>query len=682
MSWTIGVDVGGTFTDFTARHDETGHAFVHKRPSTPSNPAEAILGGLGELCKASGIPQGEIARLCHGTTVATNALIQSKGGKVALIVTKGFRDLLEIGRQVRPLIYDFQVDHPPALVPRPRRFEANERVTSEGEVLTVLDDAEIARLIEDVRAADVDAVAVCLLFSFARPDHEQRIGAALRAAFPGLYVSLSHEVQPEFREYERLSTSVLNAYLQPVMADYLTMLETHLHDVAERARLGVNQSSGGLISVDRARLFPIRTALSGPAAGISGAIDIARRASEPDVITLDMGGTSADVALIRDYAADMTRDRWIEGYPVRLSAIDIHAVGAGGGSIAWRDIDGLLKVGPQSAGAVPGPACYRRGGMLPTVSDANLVLGRLPATGLLKGSMALDVDAAHRVIGELAREIGLSAEHSALGVIEIVVANMAQAVRKISVERGFDPREFTLMPFGGAGPLHASAVARALGMRRILVPPNPGLLCAQGLLASDDRENLVQPMPMPLADTRFDAGFAAARDLLCAQARDWFAAEAVEPGRQAVEAMIDLRYVGQNFELSVPLDPAADAPVDIAGLAEAFHATHDRTYGFHNADAPIEVICVRMVAIARNRHTAPEVEAPKPSRAVPAGERRVLFERDMSVTAAVFEREKLHPGDWFAGPAIVDQLDTTIVIYPGDRAHVDAVFNLVIEVSR
>jgi N-methylhydantoinase A len=360
MSWFIGVDVGGTFTDFTARHSESGRSCVHKRPSTPGNPAEAILSGLDELCAAQGIAQDEIARLSHGTTVATNALIQHKGGRLALIVTKGFRDLLEIGRQVRPLIYDFQTDHPPALVPRPRRFEADERITRDGEVIAALSDEEIARLVEEVRAQDVDAVAVCLLFSFVNDAHERRIGAALRKALPGVHVSLSSEVQSEFREYERLSTSVLNAYLQPVMARYLTDLEEGLAARAPECRLGVNQSSGGLISVDRARQFPIRTALSGPAAGISGAIDIARRAGRP-MSSRSTWAASADVALIRDYVADMTRDRWIEGYPVRLSAIDIHAVGAGGGSIAWCDADGLLKVGPQSAGAVPGPACYRRG---------------------------------------------------------------------------------------------------------------------------------------------------------------------------------------------------------------------------------------------------------------------------------------------------------------------------------
>lgn len=682
MSWIVGVDVGGTFTDFTARNSETGCTHIHKRPSTPSNPAEAILAGLGELCERERINPTEIARLSHGTTVATNALIQHSGGKLALIVTKGFRDLLEIGRQVRPLIYDFQTDHPPALVPRPRRFEAAERVTRGGEVIQPLADEEVARLVEELRQADVDAVAVCLLFSFAYTDHERRIGAAIRTALPHVLVSLSHEVQPEFREYERLSTSVLNAYLQPVMADYLTSLETHLHRIAPDCRLGVNQSSSGLISVARARDFPIRTALSGPAAGISGAIDIARRAAEPDVITLDMGGTSADVALIRDYTADMTHERWVEGYPARLPAIDIQAVGAGGGSIAWRDADGLLKVGPESAGAVPGPACYRRGGTRPTVSDANLALGRLPDTGLLMGKMALDAEAARHVIGELAVEIDLPIDYTALGIVDIVVANMARAIRKISVERGFDPRAFTLMPFGGAGPLHASAVARALGIRKILVPPHPGLLCAQGLLASDDRENLVQPMPIPLADERFADGVMASLDKLWFQADRWFAAEDVLPHRRSVEALLDLRYIGQNFELSLPLELHGGKAPEQEALTRAFHAAHERTYGFFDADSAIEVVCVRMTAIARNSQTAPKVEAPEPSEAIAIGERRVVFARDDAVPTAVFHRETLHPGDWFHGPAIVDQLDTTIVIYPGDRAHVDSVFNLVIEVNR
>ncbi|HZU62367.1 MAG TPA: hydantoinase/oxoprolinase family protein [Novosphingobium sp.] len=682
MSWFVGIDVGGTFTDFTARNSESGRACVHKRPSTPGNPAEAILAGLDELCAAQGIAPAEISRLSHGTTVATNALIQHRGGKLALIVTKGFRDLLEIGRQVRPLIYDFQADHPPALVPRPRRFEAAERITRDGEVIAPLDEGEIDRLVAQVRAAEVDAVAVCLLFAFVNDGHERRLGAALRKALPGVHVSLSSEVQSEFREYERLSTSVLNAYLQPVMARYLTDLEAGLAERAPECRLGVNQSSGGLISVERARQFPIRTALSGPAAGISGALDIARRAGVPDVITLDMGGTSADVALIRDYAADMTRDRWVEGYPVRLSAIDIHAVGAGGGSIAWRDADGLLKVGPQSAGAVPGPACYRRGGTLPTVSDANLVLGRLPAGGLLKGSMAMDVAAARQVIGALAAEIDLPAQATALGIIEIVVANMARAVRKISVERGFDPRDFTLMPFGGAGPLHGVAVARALGIRRLLIPPHPGLLCAQGLLASDDRENFVAPMPMPLGDARLPDALDRAVASLHARAERWFAEEEVLAHRRATDVLLDLRYVGQNFELSVPLALAPGEMPDRAAIAAAFHSAHERTYGFHNGAAPIEVVCMRLVATARLPHAAMAGEVPQPNPALAVGEREVVFAREGSVIAPVYAREALHPGDWFTGPAIVDQLDTTILLHPGDRVRVDATHNLLIEVGK
>jgi N-methylhydantoinase A len=680
MTWTIGVDVGGTFTDFTAR-DEEGRTVVHKRPSTPADPAEAILAGLRELCADHAIAADAVARISHGTTVATNALIQGRGGRLALIVTKGFRDLLEIGRQTRPKIYDFQADHPPALVARRRRFEAQERVTRDGEVLEALADAEIDRLVAEVRAADVDAAAVCLLFAFANPAHEQRIGAALRAALPDLHISLSHEVQAEFREYERLSTTVLNAYLQPVMDAYLARLARELAETAPNARLGVNQSNGGLISVERARRFPIRTALSGPAAGISGAIEIARLAGEPNLITLDMGGTSADVALIRNYAADMTRERWIEGYPVRLSSIDIHAVGAGGGSIAWRAADGLLKVGPQGAGASPGPACYRRGGDKATVSDANLMLGRLPTSGLLNGQMPLDVAAAEAVMAKLADEIELSPEATALGVLEIVVANMTRAVRAISVERGFDPRDFTLMPFGGAGPLHAVAVARALGMRRILAPPSPGLLCAEGLLASDDRESLVQPIPAPLTPA-VAPRFAEAFSRLEAEALRWFAVEDVAPGRRALELAVDLRYVGQNFELAVPVAAEeARAGVSVARLAGDFHAAHDRVYGFHNRDAEVEVVCLRLHAIARNPHAAAMgAEAPA-VRAQPIGTRKVVFGRGVAATAEVYDRRGLRSGDWLEGPAIVEQLDTTLVLHPGDRARVDAGGNLLIEVA-
>src|SRR5260221_9916736 len=390
MSWYVGVDVGGTFTDFHGFDDATGATVVHKTPSTPDNPARAIVAGLAALTQARGIDLGAVARLAHGTTVATNALLQRRGGTVALVTTAGFRDLLEIGRQVRPHMYDLQEDYPPPLVPRDWRFEVAERMTADGGVRQVLSDAEVARVVAAVAATTADAVAVCLLFAFVNPEHERRIGAALAAAMPERDISLSSEVQPEFREYERLSTTVLNAYLQPVMARYIGDLERELRARAPQINLGINQSSGGLMSIERARRFPIRTALSGPAAGAIGAINVARLAGRPNVITLDMGGTSADICLIRDHATGTGFDRSVGGFAVRMPMMDINTIGAGGGSIAWFDRDGLMKVGPVSAGAAPGPACYGAGGTQATVTDANLVLGRLSPRGLLGGAMKLD----------------------------------------------------------------------------------------------------------------------------------------------------------------------------------------------------------------------------------------------------------------------------------------------------
>src|SRR6476659_4787511 len=377
MAWMIGVDVGGTFTDFFAFDDATGRIILHKVPSTPGTPAEAIIAGLRELESRHGIVLAEIARLSHGTTVATNTLIQRRGGKVALVVTEGFRDLIEIGRQIRPHVFSLQDDYPAPLVPRELRFEAAERITADSSTVKALTANALSTLVKQVGDAKPDACAVCLLFSFLNPAHETMIRDALAAAFPGMYLSVSSEVQPEFREYERLSTTVLNAYLQPVVDRYLAHFQNGASEAAPNAALGINQSSGGLMSVERARHMPIRTALSGPAAGAVGAIHMARLSGLPDVISLDMGGTSADVALIRDYTAGTTFNKWIECYPAPLASLDINAVGAGGGSIAWFDRDGLMKVGPQSAGAQPGPACYDRGGEAATVTDANLVLGRL-----------------------------------------------------------------------------------------------------------------------------------------------------------------------------------------------------------------------------------------------------------------------------------------------------------------
>ncbi|UCH75085.1 MAG: hydantoinase/oxoprolinase family protein [Rhodospirillales bacterium] len=685
MAWTIGVDVGGTFTDFYALDEASGAVRVEKRPSTPDDPGRAILDGLAALAARHAIPPAEVRRFSHGTTVATNALIQRRGGRVALVTTKGFRDLLEIGRQTRPHMYDLYRDHPPPLVPRRFRLELDERIDAAGKVLRAPDDAAIADIVAQVRETGARACAICFLFAFLNPAHERRLADALRAADPGLLLSLSSEVQPEFREYERFSTTVLNAYLQAVMHDYVEKLEAGLAEAVPNATLGINQSSGGLMSLATARDFPVRTALSGPAAGVVGALHVAKSARRPNVITLDMGGTSADVALVRDGHADIAFDRSVAGFPIRLAMVDINTVGAGGGSIAWFDRDGLMKVGPLSAGADPGPACYGRGGAEPTVSDANLILGRLSPRGLLDGQMALDAQLARTAFAPAAERLGFSVERTAHGMLGIVVANMVRAIRTISVERGHDPRRFALMPFGGAGPLHARDVAAALGISEILVPPAPGIVCAQGLVVSDLKEDFVVSQRTPVADPQvpdIQDMVAALRD----QAAAWFDAEDIPDDDRIYELSLDMRYVGQNFELAVPFVQAprlapGDVP-DAGAMRRMFFAAHDRAYGYHNPDDPVEVVNVRLTARGRlYREPAAPADDSAPPAPEPFETRPVYFsDFETPLETPVYDRARLSAGQLVSGPAIVEQLDATTPVWPGDRATVDAAGNIVIEV--
>jgi len=679
MAWMIGVDVGGTFTDFFAFDDTDDRIVLHKVPSTPGNPAQAVIAGLQELPRF-GVDLAAITRLSHGTTVATNALIQRRGGKVALVVTEGFRDLIEIGRQIRPKVFDLQADYPAPLTPRELRFEAAERITADGSTVRALEPRALDALVKQIGAAKPDACAVCLLFSFLNPAHEAMIRDALAAAYPGMYLSISSEVQPEFREYERLSTTVLNAYLQPVMDRYLGEFADGVSKTAPKAALGINQSSGGLMSVARARHVPIRTALSGPAAGAVGAIHMARLSGVPDVISLDMGGTSADVALIRNHTAGTTFNKWIEGYPARIASLDINAVGAGGGSIAWFDRDGLMKMGPQSAGAQPGPACYGRGGNEATVTDANLVLGRLSPRGLLGGGMALDEGLARKAIEPLAQRLGFSVERTAHGMLGIVVANMVRAIRAVSVERGHDPRNFALLPFGGAGPLHATDVAKALGIRRSLVPFAPGILCAQGLIVSDLRETFVRTAVTALNDARMADVSARIRELK-SQATEWFDAEGVAPASRNIDIVLDARYVGQNFELAIGLGNAEPLP-SADDISRRFFAEHERAYGFHNPNDPIEIVNFRLIAVGKLRQPAAHPgEARKSGAAEPASHRRVWFAADAAQDTPVYDRAALMPGDTVIGPAVIEQLDSTTLLFPGDRATVDPYLNLIVDIA-
>lgn len=676
MTWVVGVDVGGTFTDFHAVDSASGRIERHKVSSTPDDPARAVIEGFAALFARLDARPEEIARISHGTTVGTNALIQGRGAPVALVVTEGFRDLLEIGRQIRPHMFDLQKDHPPPLVPRQRRFEAAERVTFDGSVLKPLGAAAIESVIADIEQANVRAVAVCFLFSHVNPAHEQRLGAALAAALPDVSVSLSSAVQPEFREYERLSTTVLNAYLQPVMDRYLRHFEAELSAMAPKATLGINQSAGGLMSPERARELPIRTALSGPAAGSVGAIHTARLAGTPDVITLDMGGTSADVCLIRDCAAQMTYERWIEGYPARLASVDINAVGAGGGSIAWFERDGLLKVGPQSAGAAPGPACYGLGGTEPTVTDANLVLGRLSPRGLLGGGMALDIEAARAALSPMAERLGMSVERTAHGIVGIVVANMVRAIRAISVERGHDPRDFALLPFGGAGPLHAVDVARALDIGRIVVPAAPGILCALGLIVSDLKETFVTSRTTRVTQENM-ADIAAMVSELNTQADAWYAAEGVPDDARRRALTLDMRYVGQNYELQVDLP--ADEMLDVETVSQAFFAMHEQNYGYSTPDDPVEVVNFRLTARGVLYRDEPPADSGNGAGSPQAAEfRPVWFSADEAVETPVYDRRLLRPGMSLSGPCVVEELDSTTVVFPGDAVRIDGAGNMVI----
>jgi N-methylhydantoinase A len=678
MSWFIGVDVGGTFTDFHCLNELTGEAFVHKAPSTPDNPARAIVEGVRAVASRLGIDFEAIRRLAHGTTVATNALIQRKGGKVALVTTKGFRDLLEIGRQVRPHMYSLQEDHPEPVVPRHWRFEVDERMTADGTAERPLDETGIARIADEIKAAKVDAVAVGFLFSFLNPEHERRAADALSARLPGLYISRSSEVQPEFREYERFSTTVLNAYLQPVLARYLADLGDRVGEISPKIQIGINQSAGGLMSIGRSHRFPVRTALSGPAAGAVGAIHMAKLSDRPNVVTLDMGGTSADVALIRDWRTDTAHDRQVGGFPVRLPMIDINTIGAGGGSIAWFAPDGLLKVGPTSAGAVPGPACYGLGGTQATVTDANLVLGRLSPKGLLDGKVALDAAASRRAIQPIAERLGFTVERTAHGMLAIVVANMVRAIRTVSVERGHDPRGYALMPFGGAGPLHATDVARSIGMGEILVPPAPGILCAQGLVVSDLKEDFVRTRRTRLAAAEIPAMKGVITDL-SAEAERWLDSEGVRASDRESLLTLDMRYVGQNFELPVRL-PSAALP-EVGVLARLFAAAHEQSYGYANLEAPIEVINFRLTGRARRAEpaTPPAAKAPSAS-PTQVGRRPVHFRWEVADDTPIYRRDALLPGHRLTGPAVVEQLDATTLLYPGDKLTVDAAGSLLIEV--
>ncbi|HZC06557.1 MAG TPA: hydantoinase/oxoprolinase family protein [Ktedonobacterales bacterium] len=652
----VGVDTGGTFTDFVLIQD--GAVRIHKEVSTPDDPSRAILNGLTAL----GV-QGSRLTMIHGSTVATNAVLEREGAHVGLITTAGFADVLEIGRQTRPRIYGFEMRREPPLVPARLRLEVNERLDEQGRALTPLDPASVTEALATLRRERVESVAICLLFSFANPEHEHAIAEQARAA--GLYVSASADVLPEFREYERASTVTLNAYVGPIIDRYLGQLERGL---PPDTPLRVMQSNGGSISAATARREAARTLLSGPAAGVVGAAFMAEASGFDEIISFDMGGTSTDVAHVAGAIAQ-TSEGSIGGYPMRLPMIDIHTVGAGGGSIAWFDTGGALRVGPASAGANPGPAAYGRGGTEPTVTDANIVLGRLIPEQVLGGALAIDPAAARESVAKIARQLALTPEEAALGMLRIVNAHMEGAIRVISVQRGYDPRACALVAFGGAGPLHACELAASLRIPRVLIPPVAGVLSALGMLAADIIKDYVRTIMLPLAGS--DDVIAATLARLVEQGRRDLSEEDCADERIIIERALDLRYMGQSYELTVPFDEGTD-------MASAFHRAHAQRFGYSDEREPVQVVNVRVKARGRvdpprlPRH-ADDVMA---ARAERTEWRRVAFSgadgKLIWHDTPVYLRERLTPGAALAGPAIIAQYDTTSVLPPGWSATVDA----------
>jgi N-methylhydantoinase A len=683
MAWRIGVDSGGTFTDVCLFEEGSGRVEVWKVPSTPDDPSRGIAQGIGEAIARVGARPEETSYFGHGTTVATNALIQHRGVRTGLITSEGFRDLLEIGRQKRPELYDLQADKPEMLVPRDLRLEVPERLRHDGSVETPLDEDALRQAARRLHGTGVEAVAVSFLYGFVDPAHEQAAMRIVAAELPGVFACAGHQVAPEFREYERLSTAVVNAYLGPVMQGYIRRLAERLTELGIAVPPHLTQSNGGVIGFDAAARLPVRTVLSGPSTGVVGAQAIGRLAGIPDLITFDMGGTSTDVALLAGGQCRLASEAVVHGHPIKAPMLDIHTVGAGGGSIAYVDSGGLLKVGPRSAGAHPGPVCYGFGNAEPTVTDANVVLQTLNPLFLLGGRMAVRRDLAHAAIASLAKRLGLDVMATAQGIIAVVTANMAKAIRVISVQRGHDPRDYTLVAFGGAGPLHAARLARELDAARILVPRSPGILCAMGLLLTDLRADFAATRLLSL-----DAGAADPIEQVFAglaeSAETWFADEHIAPDLRRSTRTVDMRYAGQNYELPIAMPDGPVTESSLAALAAGFAAAHQRMYGFVAAEDVVQLVTFRIEAagVVPKAELKAQPDAGPDASAAVIGAREVwLPEAGGFMSCPVYDREKLAAGNRFAGPAIVEQMDATTVVLPGMTARVEPYMNLILEAA-
>ena len=674
----VGVDTGGTFTDFVALNADTGAISTFKVPSVPDDPAQAVLAGVERLRDRHGVDPSRIGRFIFGTTVATNAVLERKGARTALVATRGTRDVIEIQRLWRSRLFDLYIRKPPPLVPRRRRFEAHERIGARGEVVTPLTGREAQRIAELIAGGGFEAVAICCLFSFLDSTHERRLRDAIAEAAPSTLISISSDVSPEFREYERAATTVMNAYVMPRIERLAGRLEALAGEIGCAGQVRIMQSNGGLMSVAAARTHPVRTLLSGPAGGVVGAVGVAGAAGLDDVIAMDMGGTSLDICLVRGAEIALSSEGRVGAYPVQVPQVDVHTIGAGGGSIA-RVIRGALKVGPESAGADPGPVCYGKGGVQPTSTDAAVTLGYIDPAYFAGGEMRLDADAArHAIEAHVGRPLGMDADAAALAIVRVQVAEMVIGIRAVSVERGWDPRDFALLPFGGAGSLWAGLVAEDLGVDRIFVPIEPGVLSALGMLLSDVKYTGVATRLMDSA-TATAASLEPIYEALERDLRRELGGEGMDPDAIRFERSCDMRYRGQAYEINVPV-PEVAAHAMVAAMTGAFHARHRSLYGQAAEGDPVEFVNYRVTGIGAIRRPELKPREGGPGRALPKGVRRACFPGAGWVETPVFGRADLAPGAGLSGPALVEEPGATAVVFPGHRLEVDPLGNMTIRV--
>ncbi|MGH3058221.1 MAG: hydantoinase/oxoprolinase family protein [Gaiellaceae bacterium] len=688
MAHRLGVDVGGTFTDLLLVDDEKGDLFRVKTPSTPADPSEGVLVGIRRICEESGIEPGDLGFVMHGTTVATNAMLEAKGARVGLVTTQGFGQILHLARSQTPgplagWIIMVKPD-PPAALEDTR--EAKERMSAQGEPVEPVDREQVAGIVRDLVESGVETLTVSLINSYANPAHEREIREIIHELYPDFPVTISSDVQPEFREYERTRTACKNSYVRPRVESYVRSLEGSLRELGVEGELNLLRSDAGLMSVEVASENPIYGILSGPSGGVAGALYVARRAGFENVLTFDMGGTSTDVALCQNGQTTIERQTEIpyglglpgEVIPVKVPSVNVRSVGAGGGSIAHvPEVTGALRVGPQSAGADPGPAAYGLGGTAPTVTDANVVVGHLPPQ-LLGGEMSLDVEAAKTAVQTVGDALGLDLHRAAEGILDIVNENMAGALRLVSVQRGYDPRDFALVAFGGAGPMHANAVARIMGSFPVVIPPAPGLLCATGDLVADFRDEFARTF-IRTTDSVSGDEVRGILDELGDDARGWLEREGIPEADQRLAFNVDMRYYRQGYEIPVEIEPALLAGNGTTMLAERFNQIHEQFYGFRMEESACEIVNLR--AIGYGKVPEPHLPEEEPgagdaSQAV-VDEHEVYFQGEWLPTR-IYDRAKLRPGHRVEGPAIVTEFDSTTVVLSGYAAEVDRYLNLII----